>query len=146
MALKIRTIATEWRDVLVLASLVIALITFIAQSNRSSGKQEQSLAYIAKEQTEQNEAIKECKSEIKENKVAQDIVNVSVTQAINKNSNTNERVVTILKALLIDHAALMKDRKLYPHAPQDFDYQNGKPGSSSQKMQTADSRIGSSIQ
>ena len=53
----------------------------------------------------------------------QDAVNVSIAAALNRNASTNERIASILSALLIDHAALMKKANLYPHAPMEFNYQ-----------------------
>ena len=126
MPVKIIDVINKYDKILILLSLIISLLIFLSVSFKSSGRAEQSFVDIRAEQVEQKKSIGECKTEIKENKASQDAVNISITAALNKNSNTNERIASILSALLIDHAALMKKANLYPHAPMEFDYQKSK--------------------
>jgi hypothetical protein len=144
MSLRIRDFVGHWKDVLVLGSVIIGLLVFIAQSNKSSGRQEESLTNIRAKQTEQDKSLNDFKSETLANKEKQDVVNTSVALAMTNITNNNQKTALVLRALLIDHKQLMKIHGLYPQVP-DFNYQPGKIDSSEKKAPSSYCKISSSL-
>jgi exoribonuclease R len=140
MSVKIRSFVGKWKDVLILVSLIISMGVFLTSSSKSSGRQEQSLIDIKTEQTEQKKSLTEFKAETIANKTAQDAINTTVTIALTNITNNNARTASLLRALGIDHAKLMKLHNIYPE-PIDFNLHQERAKSSEEKTQTSNGKM-----
>lgn len=141
MSLQIRTFVGKWKDILVLASLIISMGVFLSSSSKSSGRQEQSLIDIKGKQANQDKSICEVKADVVSNKATQDGINKDVAIALTNIANTNAKTASILGALSKDHAKLMKMHGLYPESPIDLNFRQEKLKPSEEKIQASDGRM-----